>query len=112
MSDATITLLQQLEQRLTEQALAITAKRLDDVVRLSVECADICRQIAPLLPAGDESEQRLRACRNLQQHNTAALTRLNDHCNQFIALLRGSPFAYASHAEVTYPVRRHLLCKL
>ncbi len=112
MSNGAIELLQQLEQRLTEQAMAITAKRLDEVVRLSVECADICRQLSPLLPAGEEAEPLLCSCRNLQQHNKAALTQLNNYCNQFIGLLRGAPFAYARHAEVTYPGKRHLLCKL
>ena len=112
--DLALRLLQHLHQLLTEQALAITARQLDEVVRLSVECARICPQLSPLLPVHDnqEAEQFLRSCHHLQQHNSAALTQLNDYCNQFISLLRGSPFAYASHAQVTYPGSRRLICKL
>lgn len=112
--DPALRLLQNLHQLLTEQALAITARQLSEVVRLSVECARICPQLSPLLPLHDnaDAEQLLRACRRLQQDNNAALSRLNNYCSQFIGLLRGAPFAYASHAKVTYPDRRRLICKL
>ena len=113
-SDDTLRLVQHLHQLLTEQALAITARRLDEVVRLSVECAGICPQLRPLLPVHDNeaAEQLLRACHHLQQRNSAALMRLNDHCSQCIGLLRGPPFAYARHARITYPGTRRLLGKL
>ena len=112
--DPALSLLQDLHQLLSEQALAITARQLDEVVRLSVECARICPQLSPLLPLVDnaDAEQLLRSCCRLQQDNNAALSRLNDYCSQFIALLRGAPFAYASHARVTYPDQRRLICKL
>lgn len=110
--DNTIKLLKQLEQLLTEQAMAIMAKRLDEVVRLSAECAELSRQISPLSPTDTATEQLLHSCRNLQRHNTAALTKLNDYCWQFISLLRGAPIAYASHAEATYSGNRRLICKL
>ena len=75
-SDDTLRLVQHLHQLLTEQALAITARRLDEVVRLSIECAGICPQLRPLLPVHDNeaAEQLLRACHHLQQRNSAALT--------------------------------------
>lgn len=112
--DLALRLLQHLHQLLTEQALAITARRLDEVVRLSLECAGICPQLRPLLPVHDNeaAAQLLCACHHLQQRNNAALTRLNDYCNQCIGLLRGAPFAYARHARVTYPGTRRLICKL
>lgn len=112
--DPALRLLQNLHQLLTEQALAITARQLSEVVRLSVECARICPQLSPLLPLDhdEDVEQLLRSCHRLQQQNNAALSRLNDYCSQFIGLLRGAPFAYASHAGVIYPDKRRLICKL
>lgn len=112
--DPALRLLQNLHQLLSEQALAITARQLDEVVRLSIECAQICPQLSPLLPChhNKEAEQLLRSCHRLQQDNNAALSRLNDYCSQFIGMLRGAPFAYASHAQVTYPEKRRLICKL
>ncbi len=110
--DNSIELLRQLEQLLTEQAMAIMAKQLDEVVRLSIECAELSRQISPMSPTDAATEQLLHSCRNLHRRNTAALTRLNDYCCQFISLLRGAPIAYASHAEATYSGNHRLICKL
>lgn len=122
-------LLKNLERLLSLQAQEIARKKIESVVQLSDECADICQQLRPMLTTSSqdelqdesrvddrlqavETDRLIRSCRALQQSNSHALARLASYCNTFMNLLRGPPLSYDKHSTVVYQPCHHFLCKL
>ncbi|MFK0572105.1 hypothetical protein [Endozoicomonas sp.] len=112
--EQTLSLLQQLESLLQRQGRALVSRNVDDIARLSAQCADLCQKLKALSSPEDalvvqqqdtdwpDVIRLARACQILHRNNSDSLTRLSVCCQKLTDNCRGAPLSYGNLSTVVY----------